>query len=172
VWSALVPQIALIFAAMHKINWTPPVCGHTSLFADSVHDLVPPEALKNVYGTYLTSMTWTDTEKPGPKQQAFADLIVARAAGLGGLGGQPPNALAPFYDWLQLIKMVIEDEKTFDTDRIKQALDSVKNYDGVEGKLSLSPDYHTALSDDGVTMARLGPANDPRAKIIFRERAS
>ena len=68
-------------AADHKITLRlsrllkRPVAGHSGLMLPSLLDLVPAEALKNVYATYYRNFTWTDTEQPGARQVEFAKKL-------------------------------------------------------------------------------------------------
>lgn len=78
---------------------------------------------------------------------------------------------APFYDFLHLLKKVVEEEKKFDTERIRQAFDAVKGYDAMIGRISFSPDNHCALTGDQRVMATLSSGRDPRSLGVFRERA-
>ena len=61
-WIANVPNAAMAFNAMNTQKWFPPITGHNGLFLDALFDLVPPEALTNVYGTMYRTLTWTDTD--------------------------------------------------------------------------------------------------------------
>ena len=80
-------------------------------------------------------------------------------------------AISPFYDYLQLLKVVVEREKRFDTERIKKAFDATKNYDGMIGRISFTPENHCALDASQIVMVTLLSGKDPKAMRVFRERA-
>ncbi|PPJ40693.1 hypothetical protein, partial [Pseudoxanthomonas sp. KAs_5_3] len=72
---------------------------------------------------------------------------------------------------LHLLKAVVESEKRFDTERIKKAFDATKDYDGMIGSISFTPDNHCALTGDQMVMATLLSGKDARSMGVFRERA-
>jgi ABC-type branched-subunit amino acid transport system substrate-binding protein len=167
-WIANIPNAAMAFNAMNTIKWYPPIAGHNGLFIEKIFELVPPEAVKNVYGTYYKSLTWTSSESPGTKQVAFAKKV----AGYPEAKGSEVNvAAAPYYDFLHLLKMAIETSKSFEPEKIKQVLDNVKGYDGLLGTINFTPENHTAISIDQMTLASVASGLDPKAMGVFRERA-
>jgi len=112
-WIASVPAAAMAFNAMNAQKWYPPITGHNGLFLDALFDLVPAEALTNVYGTMYRSLMWTDTTSPGPRQVAFAKKVAAFYP--EGKGSGVPVANSPYYDFLHVLKVAIEGEKSFET---------------------------------------------------------
>jgi len=70
-----------------------------------------------------------------------------------------------------LLRQVVDTEKRFDTERIKKAFDATRNYDGMIGKISFSPENHCALTGDQMVMATLLSGKDDRSMHVFRERA-
>ena len=102
------------------------------------------------------------------RQQAFAEKLAqypeARPVMVNA-------AFSPHYDFLHLIAQVMNAEKTDDVDRIKAALDAVKGYDGMLGKISFSPENHCAISADEMVMAAVASGLDPKAQGVFRARA-
>lgn len=108
------PITANGFNSMHGQKYHPAIAGHSALFADSLLDLVPPEALQNVAGTYYKKLTWTDKEDIGARQMEIARkanaLAETREAGVN-------VASSPFYDFLYMLRTAIETEKSFDPKR-------------------------------------------------------
>jgi len=167
-WIANIPNAAMAFNAMNTIKWFPPITGHNGLFIEKIFDLVPPEAVKNVFGTYYKSLTWTGSESPGPKQVAFAKKVATYPE---AKGSEVNVAAAPYYDFLHLLKMAIESEKSFEPEKIKKALDNVRGYNGLLGTINFTPENHTAISIDQMTLASVASGKDPKAMGVFRERA-
>ncbi|GGC86594.1 ABC transporter substrate-binding protein [Chelatococcus reniformis] len=167
-WMSTVPNAAMIFNAMNAMKWFPPITGHTSLFLESLLDLVPREALTNVYGTWYKSLTWTATESPAPRQVEYAKKILAAP---DAKGSEINAAGSPYYDFLHLLKMAIEQEKSFDVERVKAVLDSTKGYKGMLGTLSFTPEQHCGIDVADLVMATVTSAREPKAMGIFRERA-
>ena len=166
-WISTIPSASMAFNAMHRQQWYPHIAGHAGLFLESIFDLVPTEAVAKVYATYYKNFTWTATEGIGEPQLAYARKIATYAEARGNeviVAGQP------YYDFLYLLKMVIESEKSFDPDRIKRVLDNLKGHKGIIGTLSFTPTNHTAISAQDVVLASLVSAKDPKAQRVFRER--
>ena len=167
-WIANVPNAAMAFNAMNSQKWYPPITGHNGLFLDALFDLVPAEALTHVYGTMYRSLMWTDTTSPGPRQVAFAKKV---AAFPDGKGSGVPIANSPYYDFLHVLKLAIEGEKSFEPEKVKRALDSVKGYSGLLGTMNFTPENHTAIGIDDIALASVSSGKDAKAMGIFREMA-
>lgn len=167
-WVGNTPNAALAFSAMGNQKWAPPTTGHYVLFLQQLLTMVPVEALKNVYGTMYKNLTWTDTENVGEKQVKFAQKV---AAFKESKGLEVVVASAPWYDFLYLLKHVIETEKSFDTAKIKQALDNVTGYKGLLGTYSFTSKRHTGIGLEDMVMASVASGADPKAMGLFRKRA-
>lgn len=167
-WIASVPGAAMAFNAMNAQKWQPAITGHNGLFTESIFDLVPEEALKNVYGTTYKSLTWTDTDMPGEKQVAFAKKLVAYPETKGS-GVAVSNS--PYYDYLGALKMVIEGEKSFEPAIVKRALDNLKDYPGLLGPVSFTPQNHTGIAIESICLASILSGRNPKSAGVFRERA-
>ena len=166
-WISTIPSASMAFNAMHRQQWYPHVAGHAGLFLESIFDLVPMEAVAKVYATYYKNFTWTAKEGIGERQIAFAKKMANYPE---AKGSEVTVAGQPYYDFLYLLKMVIESEKTFDPDRIKRTLDNLKGYKGMMGTISFTPTNHAGISADDVVLASIVSAKDPKANRVFRER--
>lgn len=167
-WTGSTPITAKGFNSMHSQKYYPAIAGHSSLFADSLLDLVPAEALQNAAGTYYKTLTWSDKEEIGSRQMDFARKANAfpetKETGVN-------VAASPFYDFLHLVRAAIEQEKSFDPEKVKRAMDATKDYRGLLGTLSFTPTNHAAISVENMTMATLLSGRDPKAMSVFRKRA-
>jgi branched-chain amino acid transport system substrate-binding protein len=168
-WTGSTPITAKGFNSMHGQKYYPAIAGHSALFADSLLDLVLPEALQNAAGTYYKKLTWTDTEDVGVRQMEFAKKANAfaetREAGVN-------VASSPFYDFLYLLRAAVEAEKSFDPEKVKRAIDATKGYDGLLGTLNFTETKHAAISIEDLTVATLLSGRDPKAMAVFRRRAA
>jgi hypothetical protein len=81
-------------------------------------------------------------------------------------------AASPFYDFLHMLRIAIEQEKSFDAVAVKRAMDSIEGYRGLLGTLSFSAARHAAISIEDMTMATLLSGRDPAAMNLFRKRAT
>lgn len=167
-WMSTLPNSAMAFNGLHSMKWYPPMTGHTSLFLDSLLDLAPPEAMKNVYGTWYKNLTWSANEEPGERQKAYARKIMASPE---AKGAEVNAAAAPYYDFMHLLKQVIEQEKSFETERIKAGMDQVRNYSAMLGTVNFTPDNHRGIGMGDMVMASIVSGRNPKAMGIFRERA-
>lgn len=169
-WIATGATAAVALNAMNNLNWRPQITGHNSMLDLAVLDLVPPEAMGNVVATHYKKLTWTDSEGPGARQLAYAQKIRAHAETPKGL--EAIIAASPYYDFIHLLKSVIEKEKSFDIEIVKRALDKVTNYNGLLGDMTFTKERHTAFAPDDIAMATVLSGRDPRSQGIFRKRAS
>ncbi|MBR0799623.1 ABC transporter substrate-binding protein [Bradyrhizobium jicamae] len=167
-WMASNTHIAMAFNAMAQLKWFPHVVGHVNLFNDGLFDLVPPETLRNVYGVYYRGWTYTDQQPVSDRHLALANhfLKIPAAKGI-----EAYIAGCPQYDFLYLLKAVIEQEKSFDSDTIKRALDNVKGFKGLLGTFNFSPTNHAGVSLEDITLASVASGRDPRSISALRERA-
>jgi branched-chain amino acid transport system substrate-binding protein len=167
-WTGSTPITAKGFNSMHSQKYYPSIAGHSSLFADSLLDLVPPEALQNAAGTYYKTLTWTDKEAVGARQMEFAK----KANAFSETKETGVNVVAsPFYDFLHMLRAAIESEKSFDPEKVKRAMDATKAYSGLLGTLNFTAATHAAISIEDMTMATLLSGRDPTAMAVFRKRA-
>ena len=164
-WLSNTPNTVMAFNAMISLNWQPPIAGHTSLFDEALLKLVPQEALRTVFGTYYRSFTWSENEAPAQRQQDYARKIATFPEAKGVMVNA---AVSPHYDFLTLLSSVIAQERTDDVERIKAALDAVRNFPGMLGKINFSADNHCAISADEMVMASIASGSDPRAQGVFR----
>ena len=167
-WNSPVQGILLTAAGLQSMKWYPALLGGNSMFSNTVLDSTDPEVLKNASGTLIKTMTYSATEAPGPRQVAYAKRVVTFPE---SKSWEINAAISPFYDYLHLLKQVVESEKRFDTERIKKAFDATKNYDGMIGTIAFTPENHCALTGDQMVMATLLSGKDPRSMHVFRERA-
>ena len=86
-------------------------------------------------------------------------------------GSETAITMSPYYDFIHLLKHVIEQEKSFEPEKLKRALDNTKNYPGLLGKMSFSATDHTGIGPDEIAMGTLLSVKDPRSMGVFRERA-
>jgi ABC-type branched-subunit amino acid transport system substrate-binding protein len=150
------------------MKWYPALLGGNSLFSNTVLDNTDPEVLKNAYGTLIKTMTYSATEAPGARQVAYAKRVVTFPE---SKFWEINAAISPFYDYLHLLKQVVDAEKRFDAERIKKAFDATRDYPGMIGSISFTPENHCALTGDQMVMATLVSGKDPKAMHVFRERA-
>ena len=167
-WNSPAQGMLLTAAGLQAMKWYPALLGGNSLFSNTVLENTDPEVLKNAYGTLIKTMTYGAGEVPGERQVAYAKRVVTFPE---SRQWEINAAISPFYDYLHLLTKVVNEEKRFDSERIKKAFDTVKNYPGMIGSISFTPENHCALTGDQMVMATLLSGKDPKAMHVFRERA-
>lgn len=167
-WNSPAQGVLLTAAGLQAMRYFPALLGGNSMFSNTVLDSAAPEVLRQASGTLLKTMTYSATEPVGARQVAHAKKVLAFPE---AKAWEINAAISPFYDFLHLLKRVVEAEKKFDTERVRQAFDAVKGYDGMIGRISFTPDNHCALTGDQMVMATLVSGRDPRSMGVFRERA-
>ena len=167
-WIANTPNAAMAFNAMHSQKYYPQVAGHNGLFFERLLELVPMDAIRGATGTHSKALTWTAKESVGARQIAFAKKL-EKYPEVKGM--ETAVVMSPYYDFLHLLKLVIEQEKSFDPVKIKRALDNVKGYEALVGKISFTPDNHTGLGPDELAMGTLISVKRQQSMGVFRERA-
>ncbi len=167
-WVGTLPAAGMALRAMGELNWAPPIVGHSYLLADSLFDLVPIDALRNVNAVYYRSFTYTDRDSPGERQREFARKIqeYPETKRLEAIVPQ-----ATLYDFIYLAKAAIEAEKSFDVDAIKRRLDQTTGHKGLMGTFSFTAKNHAGLALDDIVLAAVASGRDQRAHGSFRERA-
>ena len=68
-------------------------------------------------------------------------------------------------------KHAIEQTKSFEVADIKKALDSTKDFLGLLGKVSFTPENHSGIALADITLASVSSGVDKRAMGCMRERA-
>lgn len=165
--TSIVPGTVLVLNALKSTAWYPTIAGGNGYHSDSLLDILPKEATDKIHATYLKNFSYTATKPVGDRETAYAKKL----AGYPEVKGQEPNAVvSPFYDFLHVLKVVADSVKSLEPVALKRGFDSLKNYRGISGNLSLTPDDHSALPDDAVTFVKIASARDPRAMGFFRER--
>jgi branched-chain amino acid transport system substrate-binding protein len=168
IWAATVPPCAMAFNAMHNQKWYPPVIGHLTLLNSTLFNLAPLDQFGDqLYGISYKTLSWEGNSQPGAKQVAFAKRMTNYPE---AKGNETPAACGPYYDFLFALKQVIESEKTFDVARLKVALDNLKDFDGLLGRSSFTPDNHCGLTIDSLAAVKMKSYKDARAMGVFRER--
>lgn len=166
-WVSLLPAHGMTFKALADLDWAPILCCHLSALSDKLFEMAPDKVFENAVATSYKTLTWSDSEPIGERQIKYLEKVRQKP---NMIGNEPIAMQAPFYDFLHALKVVIEAEKSFDSDAIKKGMDSLTGFDGMLGKSSFSPTNHAGISAENIALAKLLSARDPRAQGAFRER--
>jgi len=142
--------------------------GINVIFRKPLRDLLPDNALDNLYGHTYRTLTWSDSYEPGEKQKQFAESLKKHDI---AAGAEVPIAHGPFYDFIHMLKLVIDDQKDFDVEKTKAAMDNVKGYEGLLGTFNFTPKQHCGLDDSAIVIAEVASVRDEKANGLFRKQA-
>lgn len=166
-WVSVIANAAMAFNTMKTMDWFPPVVGHNGILTDALLDLVPKEVLDNVVVTFPKAYSYTEGSELDPRRLAYAKKIDQYPE---AEGHDCNVAAAPFYDFLHILKHVAEAEQTLDPVKLKPAFDSLTNYDGMMGRISFTPENHSGISLDQMTLVSVGSGLEERSVGFFRKR--
>lgn len=167
-WNSAAQGMVLTASALQSFKWFPPLLGGNGMYSNTVSASADPEVLKNAYATLLRTMTYSATEPPAPRQLAYARKVLTYPE---AKTWEINAAISPFYDFLHMVKRVVDAEKRYDSELIKKAFDATKNYPGMIGNISFSPENHCAVTADQLAMVKVASVRDPQSLGVFRERA-
>jgi branched-chain amino acid transport system substrate-binding protein len=146
--------------ALLQANYQPIYIGSSTTLVN-VTQILPPgttfpaDFLKQIRTPVYKTTAWSPGKPVSARVEKYMRKVVADPDS-GKI--KYATAVDPFYDLMYLLKHVIEGAKSFDVAKVKPALESVKDFDGIIGKLSFSKTDHIAVSDDAVVLG--SPASD------------
>jgi len=167
-WNSAAQGMVLTAAALQSMRWFPPLLGGNGMYSNAVIDGADPEVLKNAYATLIRSMTYSGKEQPAARQLAYVKKVLTYPE---AKTWEINAAISPFYDFLHMLKLVVDSDKRYDGERVKKAFDATRNYAGMIGNISFSPENHCALDAEQVVLVSVASVRDPRSLGVFRERA-
>ena len=167
-WNSAAQGMVLTAAALQSMRWFPPLLGGNGMYSNAVMDGADPEVLKNAYATLIRSMTYSGKEQPAARQLAYVKKVLTYPE---AKTWEINAAISPFYDFLHMLKLVVDSDKRYDGERVKKAFDATRNYAGMIGNISFSPENHCALDAEQVVLVSVASVRDPRSLGVFRERA-
>lgn len=167
-WVSLLPAQGMMFKALADLDWAPTLCCHLSALSDKLFEMAPEKVFENAVATSYKNLTWAGAETIGERQMKYLEKIRQKP---DMVGREPIAMMAPFYDFLHALKVVIEDKKSLDSDTIKAGMDGLTDYDAMLGKINFSATNHSGHSADSLALATLLSARDDRAHGAFRARA-
>ena len=165
-------DVTQLLVGLSRVAWKPVVVGHTGLLFAGTPGAIPDSArYDEVYAATFRALTYSDKEQPPERVKAFCRKILANDVPETLLG---PAATTPFYDFLYALKHAVEKAKSWDTEKIKAALDTSAGIDGLFGKMNFTPTRHSAYDSSVIAMAVTNSMHEPLSKEfrgLFRRRA-
>lgn len=165
-------DVTQLLVGLSRVGWKPPVVGHTGLLFAGTPGAIPDSArYDEVYAATFRALTYADKDQPPERVKGFCRKILANDIPDTLLG---PAATSPFYDFFHALRQAVEKAKSWDTVKVKAALDSSSGVDGLFGKMNFTPARHSAYDSSVVAMAVTNSMHEPLSKEfrgLFRRRA-
>ena len=169
-WGSVLQNTVQVFAAMDQQNVRLPIVGQAAMQWQEIVETAPLAIIEDVWTVGLKAYTWSGNENPTERRAAYAEKVASYEE---TQAGPQISANSPYYDFPHLLKAVIEEEQSFDVEVVQRALDNVKDFDGMIGNITLTPDDHGGLSIDDLALLNVASGRDTERAIggVFRERA-
>ncbi len=149
---AIGPDAANVLKARKDMGWDVPVIGHIALALKGVYDLIGEELSQGVYSVMDRNFTVKEKgDEPIPKVAEFREKVMERY-------GKIDDTLflfAVFYDPVYVYKYAVEKTKSTDSDKIKDALESMEGLDLLQGTVRFEPDYHNGIWPEDMTVVEI-----------------
>ncbi|MCC7549385.1 MAG: ABC transporter substrate-binding protein [Burkholderiales bacterium] len=165
-------DVTQLLVGLSRVAWKPVVVGHTGLLFAGTPGAIPDSARYDaVYAATFRALTYGDKEQPPERVKAFCRKILANDVPETLLG---PAATTPFYDFFYALEHAVEKAKSWDTAKVKAALDASGGIDGLFGRMNFTAARHSAYDSSVIAMAVTNSMHEPLSKEyrgLFRRRA-
>jgi branched-chain amino acid transport system substrate-binding protein len=121
---------------------------------------IPADFLPRIHLPAYKSFLWSPGKKFPARMQAYLDKINADP---NSGTNKYSTANAPFYDWLYVLKHVIEQAKSFDPDKVKTQLENLKDFQGLIGKFTFTKQSHLGIVPDDIGVGEVTDLTAPES---------
>lgn len=147
VWLSPQDQAAFV-QDVHTLGDKFTIFGNDETNADTVFVGLAGAQANGVIGAFLTS-----DMHPSPELKTFAEAYKKRF-------NEPPTQYSETtYDSIMMLAKLIKETKSTDHKTLRDAFEKVKNYKGLTGDLSFSPQQHQTITADHLTLVKYDAAN-------------
>jgi branched-chain amino acid transport system substrate-binding protein len=156
-WSVNAGFLSRIINTRSQLNWDVPICGQTTLGSGQTRALLDkPEYWAKVYPNNFRPVCYGPGGKLPDRTNAFLDRLKSAKIDMGdtllwwiALGWDTPNMIA------EAIKAVGPEPE-----KLVGYLNQLKNFPGVYGDMSFTPDRHDGYPDQQVVMVEANSLKD------------
>ena len=156
-WSVNAGFLSRIINTRGQLNWDVPICGQTTLGSGQTKALLDkPEYWAKVYPNNFRPVCYGPGGKLPDRTNAFLDRLKSAKIDMGdtllwwiALGWDTPNMIA------EAIKAVGPEPE-----KLVGYLNQLKNFPGVYGDMSFTPDRHDGYPDEQVVMVEANSLKD------------
>jgi ABC-type branched-subunit amino acid transport system substrate-binding protein len=164
-YSSIAPDAITAIKTMINLEFHPYLMNSSQFMITIVSTLpkdvkIPPDFLAKMRTPTYTNFMWEKGKQLKPKVQKY--LVAVRDNPDSG-ASKFSVATSGYYDFLHILKNVVESVKSFDYAKVRKGLEGVKDYDGVLGKISFSPNSHLGISPDDFGMGVINDLTAPES---------
>lgn len=164
-YSATAPDAITAIKTMINLSFFPYLMNSSQFMITIVSTLpkdvtIPADFLAKMRTPTYTNYMWEKGKQLKPAVQKY--LLAVRDDPDSG-SSKFAVATSGYYDFLHILKNVIESEKSFDYAKVKKGLEGVKNYEGVLGTISFSPTNHLGISPADFGMGVINDLTAPES---------
>ncbi len=165
VWTVSVGLLARLMNARATMGWDVPITGHPSLGAGEVRNLLDkPANWENVFMVGYRTCSFDASGKLPPRSQDFVEKIKGKI----DLSDTSLWWVACGYDAVNLVAKAVAEKGSASSDAIVAYWNGLKDYPGIFGSYSFTPEQHNGYPQNEVVMSRAnsqkdGPSRSPPA---------
>jgi branched-chain amino acid transport system substrate-binding protein len=157
VWSVSTAMEARLMNARATLGWDVPIVGHPALGSGDVRKLLEKESnWEKVYMIGYASCSYDAAGKLPPRTEAF----VAKLAGKVELADTSLWWVAAGYDSVQLVARAVAATGATSADAIIGYWNSLRDYPGIFGTYTWTPEQHNGYPTSEVVMSRANSQHD------------
>ncbi|MBV8095266.1 MAG: ABC transporter substrate-binding protein [Acetobacteraceae bacterium] len=157
VWSVATGMLARLMNVRGGLGRDVPIVGHPALGSGDVGRLVEkPEYWDKVYMIGYRSCSFGADGKLPPRSQAFVD----RVRGKIELADTSLWWVLCGYDAIDLVAKAVQETGSSDKDKIIGYWNTLRNYPGLFGDYTFTPEQHNGYPTDEVVMSRANSQRD------------
>ncbi len=148
--------------ALQQLRWYPEIVSHFYFFKPVLESEIPDQIKEKLAVIQLKNYTFEPGGQPNERVNEYVNRLRKQPKfDESGLSS------SPFYDMLYLLKQTIEQEKTFDADKIREALEKVSGYEGMNGTITFTPENRIGVAPEEVVVAGFPELDDPATNDGF-----
>jgi branched-chain amino acid transport system substrate-binding protein len=157
IWTVSVGLLSRLMNARASMGWDVAITGHPSLGSGDIRNLLDkPGNWDKVYMAGYRTCSFDDAGKLPARTQAFVDKLKGKV----DLSDTSLWWVAAGYDAVNLVVKAVAEKGSASSDAIVASWNGLKNYPGIFGSYTFSPDQHNGYPQNEVVMSRANSQRD------------
>ena len=157
VWTVSVGLLSRLMNTRATMGWDVPIVGHPSLGSGDIRNLIEkPSSWENVFMVGYQTCSFDAAGKLPPRTQEFVDRIKGKVE----LSDTSLWWVACGYDAVNLVAKAVANKGSASSDAIVADWNGLKDYPGIFGSYSFSPEQHNGYPQNQVVMSRANSQRD------------